>query len=98
MKLDNFIKSPVERKRYTIDYSDWLDTGETISSVTFAVTPTTTNTLEVDAYVLGTGNTSVIFFANYGDANNIYTVDVQIVTSGGQTKEDTILFTVRSAT
>lgn len=98
MKLDNFIKSPVERKRYTIDYSDWLDTGETISSVTFAVTPTTTNTLEIDAYTLGTGNTTVIFFANYGDANNIYTVDVQIVTSGGQTKEDTILFTVRSAT
>lgn len=96
MRLANFVKSPAERKRYTIDYSDWLDTGETIAAVTFAVTPSTTNTLEIDAYTIGTPATSVIFFASLGDANNQYTVDVQITTSGGQTKEDTILFTVRS--
>ena len=30
MRLGSFVKSPVERKRYTIDYSDWLDTGETV--------------------------------------------------------------------
>jgi hypothetical protein len=97
MKLANFVKSPVERKRYTIDYSDWLDTAETISTVTFAVTPATTNTLQIDAYTISNPATSVVFFANYGDAGSQYTVDVQITTSGGQTKEDTILFSVRSA-
>lgn len=97
MKLANFVKTPSERKRYTIDYSDWLDTGETISAVTFAVTPSTTNTLQIDAYQIANPATSVVFFANFGDAGKQYTVDVKVTTSGGQTKEDTILFTVRSA-
>jgi hypothetical protein len=97
MKLANFVKTPAERKRYTLDYSDWLDTGETIASVTFGVSPSTTNTLQIDAFTIGSPATSVIFFANFGDATNQYTVDVQVTTSGGQTKEDTILFSVRSA-
>lgn len=97
MKLGNFIKSPVERKRYTIDYSDWLDTGETVSSIVFSVSPSTTNTLQIDAYSIASPATSVVFFANYGDAGKTYTVDVTMTTSGGQIKEDTVLFSVRSA-
>jgi hypothetical protein len=97
MKLANFIKSPSERKRYTIDYSDWLDTSETISSITFTVTPTGTGALQIDAYSIANPATSVVFFANYGVANINYTVDVIMTTSGGQIKEDTIQFTVRSA-
>lgn len=97
MKLANFVKSPVERKRYTINYSDWLDTGETISTVTFTPSPTETSGLIVDAYTIATPATSVVFFANYGVAGHQYTLDVQITTSGGQTKEDTVLFSVRSA-
>ena len=97
MKLANFIKSPSERKRYTIDYSDWLDTSETISSITFTVTPTGTGALQIDAYSIANPATSVVFFANYGVAGVNYIVDVKITTSGGQIKEDTIQFTVRSA-
>ena len=96
MKLAKFVKSPAERKRYTIDYSEWLDTGESVQSIAFSVTPTTTTTLEIDAYQIATPATSVAFFANYGDEGKTYTVDVLMTTSGGQIKEDQILFSVRS--
>lgn len=95
MKLANFVKAPAERKRYLIDYSDWLDAGETILTVQFSVTPTTTNTLLIDAYQIGVPATSVIFFANFGDLNKQYTVEVTITTSGGQIKEDSVLFSIR---
>jgi hypothetical protein len=95
MKLGRFTKTPVERKRYTIDYSDWLDTGETVLTVTFGVTPVTTNPLVVDAYLIATPATSVAYFVNDGIAGTTYTLDVQITTSGGQTKEDQVLYSVR---
>lgn len=96
MKLANFIKSPTERKRYTIDYTDWLDTGETVTQVAFTVSPSTTSTLQIDAYSIAANGLSVVFFANFGDLNKVYTVDVRVTTSGGQIKEDEILFTVRN--
>lgn len=97
MKLAKFVKSPAERKRYSIDYSEWLDTGETVQAIAFTVTPSTgTLPLVIDAYSIASPATSVAFFANYGDADVVYTVDVVMTTSGGQIKEDEILFSVRS--
>jgi hypothetical protein len=99
--LGKFVKAPAERKRYTIDYSEWLDTGETILTVAFDVEQTTDGTpvdpLEIDAYEIGDPATDVVFFAALGDALQNYTVTVTITTSGGQTKEDTLLFLVRNA-
>lgn len=95
MKLGRFTKQPAERKRYSIDYSDWLDTGETISTATFAVAPT--GALEVDAYTIGSPATSVVFFVNGGTSGVTYKVTVTITTSGGQIKEDEILFSVRES-
>lgn len=98
MKLAKFVKSPAERKRYQIDYSEWLDTAETVQSIVFTVSPSTgTLPLVVDAYTIGSPATSVVFFANYGDDGIGYTVDVVMTTSGGQIKEDQILFSVRGA-
>lgn len=95
MKLANFVKSPLERKRYTIDYTDWLDTGETVQAITFTVTPTGLAALQIDAYTIMPGSLQVSFFANYGELNTVYTVEVLMTTSGGQVKEDEILFTIR---
>lgn len=95
MKLAHFIKSPSERKRYSLDYTDWLDTGETVTGITFSVSPTTTTTLAIDAYTISTDGLSVAFFANYGDTGSTYTVDVLTTTSGGQIKEDQIVFQVK---
>jgi hypothetical protein len=97
MRLGSFVKTPVERKRYAIDYSEWLDTGETLTTVTYAVSPTTTSPLVVDASSIGSGNTVAVFFINGGLNGRQYTVDVVANTSGGQIKEDTVLFTVRDA-
>lgn len=97
MKLARFIKQPSERKRYTIDYSDWLETSETISSVTFAPSPIAAGGLEVDAYSIAAPATSVVFFVNYGVSGTTYTVTVTITTSGGQIKEDEVLFSVRES-
>lgn len=97
MKLARFTKQPAERKRYSIDYSDWLDTGETISTVTFVPSPIATGGLEIDAYSIASPATSVVFFANYGVSGTTYTVTVTITTSGGQIKEDEILFAIRES-
>lgn len=97
MRLGNFNKTPAERKRYAIDYSEWLDTGETVSSYTFTVTPTTTSPLVVDATALDATNKVLVFFVSGGLNGKQYTVDVRTTTSGGQLKEDTVLYAVRNA-
>lgn len=96
MKLGRFIKTPAERKRYSLDYSEWLDTGETVTGATFAITPTGTATpLVVDASSISASGTEVVYFVNYGTDGTTYTLDVVVTTSGGQTKEDQVLFSVR---
>ncbi len=97
MKLARFTKQPAERKRYSIDYSDWLDTGETISTVSFVTTPASAGALVVDANSITAAGKSVVFFANDGVSGTTYTVTVTITTSGGQIKEDEILFAVRES-
>jgi len=95
LKLGKFTKTPVERKRYALEYADWLDTTETVSSVTFTVTPIDTVPLVVDASSISSSGTEVVFFINYGTTGTTYTLDIQITTSGGQIKEDQILFVVK---
>ena len=94
MKLGRFNKTPVERKRYAIDYSQWLDTGETVSSFTLAASPTG---MTVDGSSLDTTNTILTYFMSGGTDGQQYTLDVRITTSGGQIKEDTVLYTIRNA-
>jgi hypothetical protein len=93
--LAKFVKKPGERKRYTVDYSEWLDEGETVTGATFAITPVTSPILEVDASSIGTPATTVVFFVNGGVAGSDYELKIHVTTSGGQVKEDTALFSVR---
>lgn len=95
MRLGSFVKTPIERKRYAIDYSEWLDTGETLSTVVYTIPVVTTPPLVVDATSIGSANTVAVFFINGGLNGRQYTVEVVATTSGGQIKEDTVLFTVR---
>lgn len=95
MRLGSFVKTPIERKRYAIDYSEWLDTGETLSTVVYTIPTATTPPLVVDATSISSGNKIAVFFINGGLNGRQYTVEVVATTSGGQIKEDTILFTVR---
>lgn len=95
MKLGTYTKTPDERKRYSLDYTDWLDSTEIVNGVTFVVSPITGSPLQVDANSIDPEGKQVVFFVNYGEDGVTYTVDVRITTSGGQTKEDQINFLVK---
>jgi hypothetical protein len=95
MRLGSFVKTPIERKRYAIDYTDWLDTGETLSTVTYNIPNVTTPPLVVDASSIDATNKIAVFFINGGLNTRQYTVEVTATTSGGQIKEDTVQFNVR---
>lgn len=97
-RLGTFSKTSEERKRYSIFYGDWLDTGETAISSEFTVDPVLVVPdvdLEVDAHSIDAdGQTLVFFVANGVDALD-YTISVKTVTSGGQTKVDELVVLVR---
>jgi hypothetical protein len=97
MKLAKFLKEPGERKRYSLDYTEWLDTDETIIDVAFVITPPAPPILEVDAWTISASGVEVVFFINFGDDGVTYTLEVQITTSGGQIKHDQVLFVVKES-
>ena len=66
--------------------SDWLASGETISSHTI----TATTGLTVDSSSLTDTNTSVTVWLSGGTAGTDYTVTCQIVTSASRTDERSI--------
>lgn len=93
MALGKFIKSPNEIKRYSVDYVNWLDTGEYLSSAT--VTPPA-GTLLADVGALGATPTQLSFVVTGGDAGKSYKLTVSATTTTGQVKQDTVLIEVRA--
>ena len=96
MRLGKFTKTPDEAKRYEIDYSDWLDTSEYVSSIVFATISTNTGTINCIADAISPSATSVSFFASGGTDGQTYEVRTTMTTSANQIKQDTILFAVRA--
>jgi hypothetical protein len=94
MALGQYTKTPGERKRYSVDYYDWLDQGERIFGVTFETY--VTDGFEVDAFQIDPDGTRVIFFVSGGLDDTAYTVNVKMTTTGGQVKEDEILFVIEA--
>jgi len=100
MALGTYVKTPEERKRYSIDYYDWLDQDEIIDTVNFSTSPQepddyTGFTFVVDAYEIFNNGTEVIFYVFGGIDGWQYLVDVEIITAGGQVKQDQVLFQIR---
>lgn len=93
MRIGRFRKSPGDRKRYEVNYADWLNEGETITNVTLQG-----NTPEDDFYIEGfliqSNGVEVVFYISGGVVTNTYTVTVAVTTSLNQIKEDTIEFVV----
>ena len=96
MNLGKYFKSPDERKRYSIDYTDWLDGGEQLSEVTFEVIPIDADPVAIDGIAIETGNKSVVFYASAGIDGKSYKAIATMTTSGGQVKEDTVQYTVKA--
>lgn len=96
MRIGKFVKAPVEVKRYSIDYSEWLAVGETVSTASFSVSLATAPPLTIGSISVILAGLSVEFFVSGGLDANTYSVFVTVTTSGLQTKEDSITFVVRA--
>lgn len=97
MALAKYVKASVDRKRYQIDYSEWLDTGEQVSSVTFTVDANATAPLLVidGIQILPTG-LGVQYYISGGVDGVTYRVLADLDTTvGPQEKRDEIFVTIR---
>ena len=90
--LDRFIKQPAEIKKYQIDYSEWLATGETVTSVVTAVTILNPADTDVGEPTLTIGSTAINvdgdlydYYVSLGTDGKRYKVTFQASTSDSQT-------------
>ena len=89
-----FVKDPDAELDYSFDWSDYLATGETISSQTMTVE---------SGLTLGTGEKApsesdgiVVFWLSGGPAGEDYDVACKIVTSASRTDERTMTIRVKN--
>ena len=94
MKFATYKKTPMERKRYTISYADWLDAGEVVSSVLYGIDNVTDPPLAIDGSFLETDGLGVSFFVAGGITDEQYQLNILMTTNSGQVKEDWITFVV----
>ena len=94
MRAGRFVKTPDERKQYTIEYTDWLASGETITDHEFEVTPDD-GELVVDGSAVNVDGNLLTFFVDGGLDDTQYKVVARITTSLGQVKEDLVRFSIK---
>ncbi len=94
--IGKFEKTPTEIKRYEIDYSQFLNTNETVSVVTFEIDPTSvTAPLIVLEYVIDIDGLGILLFVSGGEDTVKYEIIVTAATSSGQVKQDKFTVTVK---
>lgn len=96
LALDKFGQTPDERKRYTFDYAQWVDTGETISSATSEISPATSPALSVTG--LSVANNKATFFISGGKNGQTYKVLITSTFNSGQIKQDCIFVKIKDFT
>lgn len=101
-RLDTYTKTPIEKKDRSINYSRWLQSGETITSVIDvtvtasgfvdpAVTP-----LEVNDYQPNAAGDGITYRVEGGDDGETYEIVFTVGTSTGEVEQDMVVFKVRS--
>ena len=82
-------KDPDDVRLYTWDFTDWLATGESVSSYSFPDFP-------VGLTQVSDSNdaTSVTVKISGGTAGESYNVTCRVITDGGQTKDITLTIPV----
>lgn len=93
--LGAFTQTSIERKRYRLDYSDWLNDTELLSAISFQSVPGDLTAASVDAYAIDVDKEHVTFFVSGGVDQNRYKILATADTTFGQRKEDEIVFNVR---
>lgn len=82
--------------RYVIDYSNWLNEGESLKQTGFSVVMDAASTV-ADINISGvavTPSNEIVFLMAGGSANEVFTLDVQATNSRNEIKKDTIGFFV----
>ena len=94
-RLGKYVQTDEERKRYTLDYSDWLDPGEVVSTTVFVITPATDPLLMVDGITMDPTRVMVQYYVSGGKTGVTYEVTPKIATSLNQIKEDVVVVSIR---
>ena len=95
--LVKYVQAASEKKRYQINYVNWLDTGEFVVGVAFTVSPVDpVNPVVVDGIqVLPTG-LGVQYYLSGGNDGKSYDINALLTTSiGPQKRLDEIVLAVR---
>lgn len=94
--LAKYVKQPGERKRYQINYVNWLDVGEAVAGVIFSVDKVTVPPLVVDDVMPTPDGLGVQYYVSGGLNGTQYVVTATLSTNTGpQVKEDEIYFSIR---
>lgn len=88
--LARFTKDAVERKRYTVDYESWLDTGEYLVDFAIIVAPDSTPELVADGAYASPDNFMITTYVGGGTRGVVYTLMFIATTNQGQVKRDDI--------
>ena len=93
MRLGKFKLDSADRKRYVINYQDWLNQNETVIDADFTGSVPGDN-FYVDGWLIDPNGYEVIFFVSGGMNNVPYDVTVTITTTLAQIKQDFVTFVV----
>lgn len=92
----SFVKHPIERKRYVVDYSRWLDAPEILQGVSIVVSPATAPPLLAEATFVDDDLMTVVTYFSGGLSGTIYDAAFIISTDQGQIKRDLVAVQVQS--
>ena len=89
--MSNFIKDPDAILDYKVDWSEWLDTDETISTQTTLASTGIT----VESSGIFDSSTSVVAWLSGGTANSRYRITSRITTSAGRTDDRSYMVSIK---
>ena len=98
--LDRFNKQPAEIKKHQIDYSEWLPSAITVTTVTTVVTILNPASGDVGEPTLTVGPTNIVagtmyeYYVNAGTDKKRYKITFQANTNDAQKIESEIEFKV----
>lgn len=94
MIIDHVRQQADEQKIYTVDYSQWLASGEELTNVVTAVDPVGTTPDLTAAAVVTTAKTGIELTVSGGETLKSYSVTMNVTTDKGQVKADCLVFSI----
>jgi hypothetical protein len=91
--IAKFMLGAEDRKRYVVDYNDWLDEAELLNYV-FMSGDVPADDFYVDGFVRSDDDKEIIFYVSGGVVGKSYNVKLNVGTTLSQTKVDYITFVV----